>query len=269
MVIVEVAVIGVLLLALAVLRPPRWVGAVVLALIILDMGRLYLGDAEIQTLADLIPGVGVTLQLHFALTLIIIFALPSRFEPYFATLNTTVLAIGRVLAVILLALMVCFILGQVFFRYVLNDAPNWTEEAARFGMLWMTGLIAPLAYRFGGFVAIDSLEGALGKMAAAALSTVLLVISFFVLVIAVDRGLNDHVFSFTGRGNSASLRLPLELFGGENIRFKNSWMFASLAVGSWLMLMVNVELLLRQIAKLRGREDELTQLESADMAGAD
>ncbi|MFT7108343.1 MAG: TRAP-type C4-dicarboxylate transport system permease small subunit, partial [Yoonia sp.] len=69
--------------------------------------------------------------------------------------NTVVLAVGRIIAVIALAIMVALILGQVFFRYVLSDAPNWTEEGARFGMLWMTGLMAPLAFRMGGFVSID------------------------------------------------------------------------------------------------------------------
>ena len=71
-------------------------------------------------------------------------------------INNVLLGIGRVIAIIALAVMVCLILGQVFFRYVLNDAPNWTEEAARFGMLWMTGLMAPSAMRMGGFVALHS-----------------------------------------------------------------------------------------------------------------
>ena len=78
-------------------------------------------------------------------------------------INSVLLAIGKVIAIAALAIMVCLILGQVFFRYILNDAPNWTEEAARFGMLWMTGLMAPLAYRMGGFVGIDMLERALSR----------------------------------------------------------------------------------------------------------
>ncbi len=39
--------------------------------------------------------------------------------------------------------MVVCILIQVFFRYVLNNALPWPDEAARFLMLWMTGFIAP------------------------------------------------------------------------------------------------------------------------------
>jgi len=175
-------------------------------------------------------------------------------------LNTGLLAAGRVIAVTLLALMVCFILGQVFFRYVLNDAPRWTEEAARFGMLWMTGLMAPVAYRQGGFVAIDMVERALPRIAAGILTLVLLSLSLLVLCIMWDRGLNNHVVSLSGRGTMPSMRLPLDWFGGESIKFKNQWMFASLFVGVTLLILVNIELILRQIITLLGGAARLTPL---------
>ena len=50
-------------------------------------------------------------------------------------LNRRLMPAGSVLAAILLALMVVIILAQVFFRYVLNAALPWPEEAARFLML--------------------------------------------------------------------------------------------------------------------------------------
>ena len=165
--------------------------------------------------------------------------------------NDVVLKIGRALAIAALAIMVCLILGQVFFRYVLNDAPNWTEEGARFLMLWMTGLIAPLAYRQGGFVAIDMLERALNRTVASILGLFLLVCALIVLIYAVQLGWNN-INSLTGRGNSPSLRLPLELIGGENIRFKNAWAFASLFVGFVLLALVNIELILRQLITALG-----------------
>ena len=61
-------------------------------------------------------------------------------------INTIILRVGRNIAWVALALMVGVILLQVFFRYILNDALNWPDEAARFLMLWMTGLIAPSAF---------------------------------------------------------------------------------------------------------------------------
>lgn len=184
-------------------------------------------------------------------------------------LNTILLNIGKVIAVIALAIMVCLILGQVFFRYVLNDAPNWTEEGARFGMLWMTGLMAPLALRMGGFVAIDMLERALPRLLAGILTLILLTISLWVLIIAWDKGLNNHVDSLSGRGKSASLRIPLEIFGGETIKFRNNWQYASLFVGVNLMILVTVELMLRQLITLGGRGGDLTQFADEDAVRAD
>lgn len=184
-------------------------------------------------------------------------------------LNDVLLAIGRALAIAALAIMVCLILGQVFFRYVLNDAPNWTEEGARFGMLWMTGLMAPLAYRIGGFVAIDMLERALPRLLAGILSLFLLALSLWVLIVMLDKGLNNHVFSLSGRGGSPSLGLPLDWFGGERIRFRNNWMYASLAVGVALLILVNIELILRQIITLLGGSKRLKPLHTTTMAGAE
>ncbi|MDG1802202.1 MAG: TRAP transporter small permease subunit, partial [Paracoccaceae bacterium] len=118
-------------------------------------------------------------------------------------INDLLLAVGRWLAIAALGIMVCLILSQIFFRYVLDSPLNWTEEAARFGMLWMTGLMAPLAYRIGGFVAIDMAERGLGRTLSALLTIFLLAISLAVIIICLDKGINNHVDSLTGRGKSS------------------------------------------------------------------
>jgi TRAP-type C4-dicarboxylate transport system permease small subunit len=184
-------------------------------------------------------------------------------------LNGGLLAICRVIAIVALILMVTLILGQVFFRYVLDAAPAWTEEGARFCMLWMTGLMAPLAYRQGGFVAIDMFENALPRKIGEAFALLLLLVSLTVLVYALEKGIFNHVFSLTGRGTAPSLRVPLSLFGGEDIRFRNSWAYASLAVGLALLILVNLELVLRQLIRMAGGGDRLAPLGDASMARAD
>ena len=184
--------------------------------------------------------------------------------------NTAILALGRALAMSALAIMVCLILGQVFFRYVLNDAPNWTEEGARFGMLWMTGLMAPLAYRMGGFVSIDMLERALPKFPSGLLTLVLLCIALWVLTVFWDRGWNNHVDTMSGKGCSSSLRWPFGFeFGKCGAKFQNRFQYTSLFVGVNLLILVNVELILRQLIKIGGQGHKLTKL-SADeeLAGA-
>ena len=85
------------------------------------------------------------------------------FFNFLQNINTFILRIGRQFAWIAILLMVIVIIIQVFFRYVLNNALPWPDEVARFLMLWMTGLIAPSAYRWGGFVSIDMLQRFLPK----------------------------------------------------------------------------------------------------------
>jgi len=175
-------------------------------------------------------------------------------------LNTILLAVGRALALSALAVMVCFILYQVVMRYFFNAAPNWTEEAARFLMLWMTGLIAPLAYRQGGFVAIDMFERAIPKALSRVLILILIVIATVVIIQCMLLGW-DNVNSLSGRGRSASLRLPLP--DGETFRFRNYHAYYSLFLGFCLLTLVNVELLIRQIVKILGGGDRLMQLDDA------
>ncbi len=184
--------------------------------------------------------------------------------------NTAVLAIGKVIAVVALAIMVMLILGQVFFRYVMADAPNWTEEAARFGMLWMTGLMAPLAFRMGGFVSIDMLERALPRLVSGLLTLLLLAISLWVLIIAWERGLNNHIDTLSGRGCSPSLRWPFGIeFSKCGAKFQNNFQYAALWVGVNLLILVNVELMMRQMIKLLGQGARLKPLSADDFAGAD
>jgi TRAP-type C4-dicarboxylate transport system permease small subunit len=62
-------------------------------------------------------------------------------------INYVVAKIAKNIAGGLLALMLLMILAQVFFRYVLNDSLAWTEELAKFAMVWVACLVAPWAYR--------------------------------------------------------------------------------------------------------------------------
>ena len=166
-----------------------------------------------------------------------------------ALVNTHILRIGRQLALIALALMVLVILAQVFFRYVLNNALAWPDEAARFLMLWMTAFIAPSAMRWGGFVSIDMLPRALPRIPSLALMLVLLAMSLVVLVTAVGHGY-DHTFGFAGNFDSSSLRLPLDWVGLESVKVKLRYMYGSLLFCVVLLIMVTVELILRTLLTL-------------------
>ncbi|GGE44529.1 TRAP transporter small permease [Actibacterium pelagium] len=161
---------------------------------------------------------------------------------------TYLLRAGRYIATAAIGLMVLIILLQVFMRYVLNSALPWPDEAARFLMLWMTGLMAPSAYRWGGFVAIDTFSDLLGRRSGLILNLFILLLSLAVLVVALQLGLK-HIKS-GWLFNSSSLKIPLQIIGEEPIRLKLAWMYMSVYVGFVGLVLVNIEMLLKNLHML-------------------
>lgn len=169
-------------------------------------------------------------------------------------INGALLALGRWIGAVCLGLMVVVILAQVFFRYVVNNALPWPEEASRFLMLWSTGLMAPTAFRRGGFVAIDMVIRLLPRAVATGLSIFLMAVTILVLWIALGIGWSE-VTGLGGRFETDSLRVPVSLDLSTWMKVPKSWMMASLLVGVALLLLVAVELALRNLyALIRGPE---------------
>lgn len=187
---------------------------------------------------------------------------------FIRSLNDVVLSVSQFLAVVAITAMVASILIQVFFRYVIGSALPWPDEFARFCMLWMTGLMAPIAYRNGGFVAIDMLPEMLGKRVAALLSLCLFMLSLIVLVVGVKLGYK-HINS-GWLFSSASLWVPLSLIGMESIKLKLFYMYSSLWIGLVLLTVVNIELILKSIVGLFGDDDatKITQTDDDALTGA-
>ena len=163
-------------------------------------------------------------------------------------LNNTVLKLSSAIAIVAIAAMVIAILVQVYFRYVKGNALPWPDELARFCMLWMTGLMAPVAYRQGGMVAIDMLPDMLGRRSAAILSMFLFLLSLLVLVMGIKLGLK-HVNS-GWLFSSSSLKIPLSLIGMETVKLKLVYMYSSLWIGLILLTSVNIELILKSLYTL-------------------
>jgi len=169
--------------------------------------------------------------------------------------NDIVLKIGRAIGIVAIALMVIAILIQVFFRYVLNNALPWPDEAARFCMLWMTGLMAPTAFRRGGFVAIDIVVASLPRRLGGILSLGLLLISAGVLAKGIELGWSE-VNSFMSNSKMAALYY-YDFAAGEFEKMPRRWAFYSLFVGVVLLFIVNIELILRALISIMGGEDRL------------
>jgi len=173
--------------------------------------------------------------------------------------NNFILRICRNLGVLAVVLMVVAILIQVFFRYILNNALPWPDEAARFCMLWMTGLMAPTAFRRGGFVAIDFINQFIPSIINVILSMVLLLLSLLVLITSVQIGYAE-VTGFGGRFATASLYIPVSIDLQNWYRIPRSWMMMSLLIGCVLLILVNLELIGRNIIFKLGKGNSLPEI---------
>ena len=147
--------------------------------------------------------------------------------------NDVIIKIGRSFAWVCVALMVASILLQVFFRYVLNNALPWPEEVARAFMIWMTAFVAAGAYRQGGFIAIDFFLYAIPRKLSLILQFFLLLIAGVVLAELFILGIEFFDRGF--RTRAASFNLP------------RAWIYLAMPVCFGTMLLVNIELLLKQI----------------------
>jgi TRAP-type transport system small permease protein len=182
--------------------------------------------------------------------------------------NAALLTLGRRLGAFCVALMVVAILLQVFFRYVLSSALPWPEEAARFLMLWMAGLMAPTAFRRGGFVSIEMLVRFLPRRPAALLTILLLLLSLAVLTMGLQIGWSETT-GLGGRFATDSLSVPSSLDLSTWVKVPKAWMMASLVIGLGLLISVCVELILRAIATLFGQEARLVLIADAAVMGSE
>lgn len=168
-----------------------------------------------------------------------------------SVINAPLLMLGRWLGAGLMGLMVVVILIQVVFRYGLNNALPWTEELSRFMMLWMVGVMAPTAFRHGGFISINTLRSLLPVKPAAIVNMLLLVVSVIVLWWAMQIGWAE-VTGIGGKFALPALKVPTSVDFSTWVRVPRAAMMASLAIGVTLMFMVNCELLLRVFIELIG-----------------
>jgi TRAP-type transport system small permease protein len=182
--------------------------------------------------------------------------------------NAALLTLGRRIGAGMVAVMVIIILLQVFFRYILGNALAWPEEASRFLMLWMTGLMAPTAFRRGGFVSIEMLTRLLPTAASAILSLLLLGLSLVVLIAGLKIGWAE-VTGFGGRFATDSLHYPTSFDFSTMEKMPKSWMMLSMVIGLGMLISVCIELILRSFVTLTGRAENLIEIPFTVMGGAE
>ncbi|MBU2327688.1 MAG: TRAP transporter small permease [Alphaproteobacteria bacterium] len=183
-------------------------------------------------------------------------------------LNAAVLTLGLWLGAGALGIMLVFILVQVFFRYILGDALAWSEEASRFLMLWMTGLMVPTAFRQGGFVAITMILDIFPRVIGTIIALLFLGLSAVLLFVGMRIGWAEAT-GLGGRFAMPAIAVPTSLDLSTWMKVPRSWMMASLAAGVTMMFVVNIELILRGLLELFGRGERLQPITTFGGLGAE
>ena len=168
-------------------------------------------------------------------------------------------AVNRVLlescrwgVVVLVAAITAIVALGVFFRFVLNNSLPWTEEVAKFVMVWLAFIGAPVVLKEGGHIAIDFIPTRLPRRLGFALLTIIQLVVMVVLAVLVFQG---WALAWNALPQIAAT-VEVSLF----------YIFLAVPIGSAMMLLVSLELLLRQAASIRS-PDEPTGGATAGAAG--
>lgn len=149
---------------------------------------------------------------------------------------------ARNTAGMLLIAMTLIVLVQIVFRYVLNDSLIWTEEVSKTLMVWGAFLIAPWAYRNGANVSIQMFTDELPQTLRRLLQLVLNLLVIWIIVVfwSESFGMVDRGFSI----RAASL--PVQV----------GWFYVVVPFAFGAMLLVGVELLIRDVLALLHSEED-------------
>lgn len=151
-------------------------------------------------------------------------------------INSWISRIFRNIAAALVAGMVGVVLLQVVFRYVLNNALSWSEEVAIYLMVWMTFLVAPIAYRESLNVALNLFTGWIkGRV----LYLLMIVLDVLVMVLIVY--LFREAVDLIDRNQRVTAR---------TIDITMAYVFMALPIGYVAMFLAGIERILKEVRNL-------------------
>lgn len=116
----------------------------------------------------------------------------------------------RIVAALCLAVLFLLMLAQVALRYTAIGVPAFTEEIARYAMVWMALFATAVVVREGSHIRIDFVPMTLGEIAAPvgrALEFVLDVVTLGICLVILWQGFD--IVSFAAMQRSEGLRIPM------------------------------------------------------------
>ena len=135
------------------------------------------------------------------------------------------------------AVMSAVIIVQVFFRYVLKESLSWSEELARYIMVWVTFVGASIGVKRGAHVGVEMLVTALPKNVQAIVKYLGLIISIIFCIVVIVASLGIIQRQFTGNQVSPAMRIPMW------------WAYAAVPAGAFLMTVRFIQILIKTKAR--------------------
>ncbi|MBT9385912.1 TRAP transporter small permease [Pseudooceanicola sp. CBS1P-1] len=150
------------------------------------------------------------------------------------------------LCCVLLAGMVCILAWQVISRYLLDDPSTFSEEALRYGVIWLSLLGAAYSTGRGSHMAVDLVTGFARGRALLALRCLvpLSLLGFGIVVLGIG---GWHGVEIARGQTSAVMRLPMSLI------------YASLPVSGVLMALYSALNLADMLSGTRALPDPVEQ----------
>lgn len=148
-------------------------------------------------------------------------------------INRVTLFFCKYATIFLVAAISIVVCAGVYWRYVLNNSLSWTEETAKFLMVWMVFTGIPIALKTGGHAAIDALPNALPARGRQFLYALIYMVILLLMVALVHQGWG---FAWNARvQHTATTQISM------------MFVFGAMPVGGVLMFFVSLELFLRSI----------------------
>lgn len=141
---------------------------------------------------------------------------------------------------LVLAVMSILIVVQVFTRYVVDITLTWSEEAARYLMVYVIFLGAALAMRKQQHIAIEFLVQTINEKIRNLLKLVILIISIGFFVMLLAKGI--EILQFVDNQKSPSLRIPMSI------------PYAAIPIGAGLLIINSIAVMLEMFIEAKERD---------------
>ncbi|ARI78670.1 TRAP transporter small permease [Halobacillus mangrovi] len=145
--------------------------------------------------------------------------------------------LGIVLALLLMVMSVV-VFYQVFSRFVLDESLRWSEELARYIMIWSVFIGSALALRKMELIAVDAIKEVLSEKYKNILVIFIYTLSIVFLLVLVNYG-------FQLAGSVMGQTSPA-------MRISMAWAYAAIPIGSIFMIINIIAVILERALKLKG-----------------